>query len=103
MGIPAPDMAILVEWVIFSRPDWDAQRLEGAVIAARNAQWPEARIAGFLIRMVFDGSATPWDLVNAAQQPQGTASTVPASREVISRYASEIRAALASRPERGAA
>ena len=97
MSAPAPDMAILVEWVIFSRPDWDPERLEGAVAAALNAQWPEARIAGFLVRMAFDPAATPWDLANAARQPQGTAPCVPASPEVIARYAAEARSALAAR------
>lgn len=97
MTAAAPDMGILVEWVIFSRTDWDPARVEGSVAAARNAQWPEARIAAFLVRMVFDGSATPWDLVNAAQQPQGTAACVPASPEAISRYAGEARTALAAR------
>jgi hypothetical protein len=95
-------MAILVEWVIFSRPDWDPGRLEGGVAAARNAQWPDPRIAALLIRMVFDASATPWDLINAAREPQGTAACVPASREAIARYASEAREALAARKGKAA-
>lgn len=102
MTAPAPDMAILVEWVIFSRPDWDPARLEGGVLAARNAQWPEARIAAHLIRMVFDAAATPWDLINAAREPQGTAACVPASPEAISRYAAEAREALAARKGKAA-
>lgn len=97
MTVPAPDMGILVEWVIFSRPEWEADRLEGAVVAARNAQWSDARLAAFLVRMAYDPAATPWDLANAARQPQGTAACVPASPEAISRYAGEARSALAAR------
>ena len=97
MTAPAPDMGILVEWVIFSRPEWEADRLEGAVAAARNAQWSDARLAAFLVRMAYDPVATPWDLANAAREPQGTAACVPASREAIARYAAEARSALAAR------
>ena len=103
MTAPVPDMAILVEWVIYSRRDWDPDRLEGAVAAARNARWPDARIAALLVRMVFDGSASPWDLVNAAREPQGTAACVPASREAVSRYAAEARSALEARRRPGPA
>ncbi len=97
MTTPAPDITILVEWVIFSRPDWEPARLEGAVAAARTAQWPDARIALYLVRMVFDGGGSPGDLICAAREPQGTAPCVPASPEVISRYAAEARTALAAR------
>jgi len=97
MTAPAPDLAILVEWAIFSRRDWEAERVEGAVLAAKGAQWPDGRIAALLVRMVFDASATPWDLINAAREPQGIAACVPASREAISRYAAEAREALAAR------
>jgi hypothetical protein len=97
MTASAPDLAILVEWAIFSREDWDADRVEGAVLAAKGAQWPDARIGLFLVRMVWDTAATPWDLSNAARQPQGTASTVPASPEARARYAAEARSAMAAR------
>ena len=97
MSAPAPDMAILVEWVIYSRRDWDPERLERAVSAARNAQWPDARIAAYLVRMVFDPVATPWDLSNAARQPQGSAACVPASPDVIAQHMAQMRAQLAAR------
>jgi hypothetical protein len=97
MTAPPPDLAILVEWAIFSRSDWEAGRVEGAVLAAKGAQWPEARIGLFLVRMVWDTASTPWDLINAARQPQGTAACVPASPEAIARYAAEARTALAAK------
>ena len=100
MTAAPPDIDILISWVIFSRPDWDPDLLEKAVAAARNAQWGDAKIALFLVRMLFDSASTPWDLRNAARQPQGTASTVPASPEVITQRMAEMRSALPRPRER---
>lgn len=100
MTVPAPDIDILISWAIFSRPDWDPGLVEKAVAAARNAQWGDAKIAVFLVRILFDTASTPWDLRNAASQPQGTAATVPASPEVIARYAAEVRSKLRPGPVR---
>ncbi len=95
MTTPAPpDIALLIEWCLDAHKTWEADRLYGAVAAARTAQWPDVRIASFLVRMAFDAAATPWDLSNAARQPQGTASCVPAPPEVIAQRMAEMRAAL---------
>lgn len=89
-----PDIALIVEWALDAHPTWEADRLYGAVAAARTAQWPEAKIAANLVRMAFDPAATPWDLSNAAREPQGTAACVPATPDVIAARMAEMRAAL---------
>ena len=51
-----------------SRPDWDPDRLEGAVLAAENAQWPWERIVHRVARMVTTPDEDPRDLLFEAGQ-----------------------------------
>lgn len=97
MTTPAPDIALIVEWTLDAHRDWVPDHLYRAVSAARLAQWPEAKIATHLVRMAFDPAATPWDLSNAAREPQGTAACIPATPDVVAAKVAEMRAALPQR------
>lgn len=95
---------VISSWALGARGDWDAGRLDGAIAAARTAHWDDLRICLQLVRMVFDPSASPRDLMESAREPVGPHNRVPASPEFAAAAMADMRASLnRSCPERGAA
>ena len=91
---PAP--AQLADLAAVMRPDWDQDRLKGAISGARSSGWSWPRVFIEVARLLVQEDSSPADLTNAARSPLELAHR-PAAPEVAAGWAADIRELLARR------
>lgn len=75
------------------RPDWDADQLSGAMVAAHTSGWSWPRMFTEVCRMLTDDRAQPTDLRDASRQPLGQIAA--ADPDAVDRAAAGAKSALA--------
>ncbi len=86
---PAP--LELVQLADRMRPDWIPGAFEGALQAARSAQWDWDRTFKIATRIIGDPDGTPMDLLNAVRDPR--TKTLPADPHEHAARARQLLAA----------
>lgn len=87
----------LIDLAAAVRPDWDRDRLAGAIGAVRSAGWPWPRILQETVRLMVDEQAGPRDLTEASRNPlhaRRPAQPDPRQAEASRRGIAAVRAAM---------
>jgi len=88
-----PAQAELLDLAAAMRPDWERDRLAGALAAAANNGWPWPRAFLAAARLLADPDAQPWDLLAETRDPLHRDGR-PLSAERNAELAAEAKAAL---------